>query len=462
MRRSVSNTDTRALSLPACAGAVCVLLTVGCGDAAGPSLPTLRIVTDSLPRALPGVAYAQPLEAFGGDQEYEWSLVGTAGGLPSGLTLTAAGEVIGIPTATGAFPFTVRVASRDGQSAARPLSILVPPVLEPHESCGDYPAHAIVTFEDAALAPSVRWRAEYHLGLDPQSDLTCEVVAQLPQLGNGSSNVQIASLVGLQNLTGLTELAFGDAVSIADVGPLATLEALTYLHLGSNSIVDISPLAGLTNLRLLSLRDNMVSDVTPLAGLVNLEILRLGRGAYSYVQMFGIPEVRGDPITDISALSGLTKLRELWIHGHAITNLDALAGMTDLKRLNAYNNAISDISGLAGLPSIEILTLDSNEIADLSPLGGLATLYGVLLRDNAVTDLTGVEDLPGLREIRLDANPGLSNIQALLDNPGFGGPYPPPPDYDGHDMAGLTSTGVSCADVALLEAKDVLVDSDCP
>jgi hypothetical protein len=437
----------------------CLLLAVGCGDAAGPDFPALAILTDSLPRALPDVEYAQIVEASGGDMSYAWSLASGSAPLPAGLTLSTTGEVTGIPTLSGTFPFTVRVASGDGQAAERPFSIAVPPVLEPQESCRDYPAHAIVAFEDAMLEAMVRLRAEYQLGTSLDADLTCTLVAQLTRLSNGQANVEIASLVGLQNLTGLTELALGDAVSVSDVGPVAALQGLTYLHLGNNSIVDIGPLSGLTNLTLLSLRDNMVSDVTPLAGLVNLEVLWLGRGAFSYAQTFAIPEVRGDPITDISALSGLVNLDELWIHGQAITNLDALSGMTSLTELNAYNNAIADIGGVADHPTIETLQLDSNAISDVSPLAGLTNLAGVLLRDNAITDLMGVEGLTGLVEIRLEANLDLADIQPLLDNPGLGGPYP---EFGGRDLVGLSSTNVTCEDVALLEAKDIIVFSDCP
>jgi hypothetical protein len=436
-----------------------LLLAGACGDAAGPGLPTLAIVTDSLPRGLPDVAYAETLEATGADQSYTWSLAPGSGPLPVGLTLSTAGAVAGSPTLPGAFQFTVRVASGDGQSAERPLSITVPPVLEPHESCGDYPAHAIATFEDPALEFAVRQRLS-----DEQADLTCATVATVTavSLGLYAQVMGVASLVGAQNLTGLTSLSFGESSSISDLGPISGLTGLERIGLTGNDIVDLGPISGLTNLTRLNLRDNMISDVSALAGLVNLEFLWLGRGAYSYVQKFGIPEVRGDPIMDISALSGLTSLEELWIPGQAIANLDALSGMTSLQELNAYANAISDMSGVAGHPSLQNLILDSNAITDLSPLAGLGTLANVLLRDNAITDVSGVESLTGLREIRLDANVVLSDIHPLLDNPGFGGPYPPPPAYDGHDLAGLTSTSVSCEDVALLEARDILVSSDCP
>ena len=56
-----------------------------------------------------------------------------------------------------------------------------------------------------------------------------------------------------------------------------------------------------------------------------------------------------------------------------------------------------------------------------------------------------------LTTLRLDNNSDVSDIQPLLDNTGLGA----------GDEVNLVGTGVSCTDVAALEAKGVTVDSDC-
>ena len=53
--------------------------------------------------------------------------------------------------------------------------------------------------------------------------------------------------------------------------------------------------------------------------------------------------------------------------------------------------------------------------------------------------------------LSLNNNPNLSNIQPLLDNTGLGA----------GDRVRLSGTNVSCADVAALEAKGVIVGSAC-
>jgi len=60
--------------------------------------------------------------------------------------------------------------------------------------------------------------------------------------------------------------------------------------------------------------------------------------------------------------------------------------------------------------------------------------------------------LTSLTFLGLQHNAGLTELQPLLDNTGLGA----------GDDVDLKSTNVSCADVAALEAKGVVVDSDCP
>ncbi|WP_267555751.1 putative Ig domain-containing protein, partial [Rhizobium rhizogenes] len=67
--------------------------------------PTITINPATLPSGAIAVAYSQPLTATGGVGPYGYSL--SAGTLPTGLTLSAAGVLAGTPTAGGTFNFTV-------------------------------------------------------------------------------------------------------------------------------------------------------------------------------------------------------------------------------------------------------------------------------------------------------------------------------------------------------------------
>lgn len=99
--------------------------------------PPLTVSTSSLPSAIKGVSFNQPLTATGGKPPYAWAISG--GGLPGGLSLSSTGLISGAPTATGSFTFAATATDANLQTAnktltltviAPPLSIATVPVLE--------------------------------------------------------------------------------------------------------------------------------------------------------------------------------------------------------------------------------------------------------------------------------------------------------------------------------------------
>jgi large repetitive protein len=68
--------------------------------------PTLALTPATVPASTAGVAYSQNFVASGGIAPYTYAL--SAGALPTGLTLNAAGALSGTPTVAGTFTFSVR------------------------------------------------------------------------------------------------------------------------------------------------------------------------------------------------------------------------------------------------------------------------------------------------------------------------------------------------------------------
>ena len=93
-----------------------------------------------------------------------------------------------------------------------------------------------------------------------------------------------------------------------------------------------------------------------------------------------------------------------------------------------------------------------NSITDIGALSGLTSLTSLSLPVNGITDVSSLSGLTSLRFLNLRFNPNLTDIQPLLNNSGLGS----------GDNVLLAGTSVSCADVAALEAKGLLVNSDCP
>ncbi len=75
-------------------------------------VPSLAITTSSVPPGTVGTKYSTTLQASGGNPPYKWSNI--AGTLPTGLRLRrSTGVLIGKPTTTGTFTFTVQVVDRE-------------------------------------------------------------------------------------------------------------------------------------------------------------------------------------------------------------------------------------------------------------------------------------------------------------------------------------------------------------
>lgn len=85
--------------------------------------PLTIVSTSPLGTGTVGSPFSRQLIASGGTTPYSWSLA--SGSLPSGLGLSPGGLVIGTPTATGTFDFTVRVTDAQNTTAEKALAITV-------------------------------------------------------------------------------------------------------------------------------------------------------------------------------------------------------------------------------------------------------------------------------------------------------------------------------------------------
>ena len=316
--------------------------------------------------------------------------------------------------------------------------------LAPSDLCQDNSVADIVTFADAVLESKVREA----LSIGPQEALTCELASSLSNLDasgpgarrsvSGSPEWQdvdhsFHDLSGIQNLTGLTDLALRNR-GLSDISPLAELTGLINLNLHTNWITDISPLAGLSNLVRLRIAENPLTDISALSDLTELRVLRMHRhgdfigGQVPRTHMGATGILFTNAVTDISPLANLTKLVDLNIHTQDISDLSPLSGLTSLVELRLAGNSFTDLSPLRGLDSLEYLELTGNSITDISPLSGLTRLVALDLR----------------------FNPELTNINALMENPGIGA----------GDIVELRHTNVSCSDQARLAEKGVEVRTE--
>ena len=196
----------------------------------------------------------------------------------------------------------------------------------------------------------------------------------------------------VRNVTGASDPQAKTRLPAAAPGGVGTGR----LDLSSRNLTDVTALAGLTSLRELDLRHNAVTDLWPLAGLTGLQALYLS----------------GNQIADLRPLAGLTGLQVLDLSGNQITDLWPLAELPGLRELDLRDNAVADLRPLESLRGLQALDLSGNQIADLWSLTYLAALERLNLVDNAVADLWPLAERPGLQVLLLDRN-RITTVQAL-------------------------------------------------
>ncbi len=179
---------------------------------------------------------------------------------------------------------------------------------------------------------------------------------------------------GVQTLNGVEKLTY-----------------LKYLSVRNNDISDIKPIQNLTNLKEFDCAYNPINNYSPLGGLDRLEVLHIGDNASTH--------------TDITAISNLNSLTDLYAAECGIDDISALKNLKKLEHLNLRRNQIDDISALAGLDKITYLELGANNISDISPLEGLDAAMDIDLSDNQISDITPLYGLNAMAEINLRDNP---------------------------------------------------------
>jgi len=243
---------------------------------------------------------------------------------------------------------------------------------------------------------------------DGESDLSA--LSELTNLKGISFTTRNTSnkpfvLPSLSKLTQLEALSF-DRVELTNYSVLKELPPSVALFfscdLRNDYTTDFSQLAELQGLSQLYLQCNYSTEDLSFLGAFreneNLYISLMLSDALpdlsSLYDFAGTLEITYSPLSDpdLSALSGLTALKRLYVHDSRLytftLDLSPLANLTNLQGLDLglWNSSVLDISPLANLKKLQGLTLPLVESGDLSPLTELTALTSLSISDGRKED----------------------------------------------------------------------------
>jgi GTPase SAR1 family protein len=132
-------------------------------------------------------------------------------------------------------------------------------------------------------------------------------------------------------------------------------------------------------------------------------------------------------VSDVSAIAGLKKLKELYLGYNNISELTFLSGLTALELLVVYSNKIESLHGLENLTALKELYIDSNKIKELISLDNLTALEYLDLSSNEIENIELLLPLLSRKDnsLQIDTNATISAASYLLKL--HGNPITTPP-----------------------------------
>jgi Leucine-rich repeat (LRR) protein len=195
--------------------------------------------------------------------------------------------------------------------------------------------------------------------------------------------LEITDLTPLSGLTRLKYLDLRFDTKLEDLSPLEQLKNLEHLVITGTGVKSFEALGRIKSLQELEARQLAVTDISPLAGLPELWRVDFLKNPISDVTALArAPKVNKLRLcqTDIESYDDLLpvakRIRELETCASKIKveNFPQLAAFENLVFLRLWGNPIEDLSPLSGMSQLEELDLTQTKVRDLTPLHGLKKL----------------------------------------------------------------------------------------
>lgn len=250
----------------------------------------------------------------------------------------------------------------------------------------------------------------------------------------------LEQILNLDQCTDIVELRLNNnTIDNASIKSIANLTKLQYLSLSGNNVVDLRFIENLTSLTHLELARCNIKQVSEVSGKNNAtgEVTTEQVDNMSYLagmKDLVILDLSDNPeISNISALSALTKLGVFYINNVELESADAVRSMTKLQYLSMQNSRLTDFSFLSTLNQLEFLNLAGHNFAafDFRNIRSYDNLVGLFLDSSTNTEAININTFTNkinLRYLGL-ANVSIGSVDSL-------------PDMDNITYLGLRNTNI--------------------
>jgi len=261
----------------------------------------------------------------------------------------------------------------------------------------------IIMFDSPEIEQAVRAQ----LGVDATAPLTQDDLDRVTTL----------YLFGEETLTNWNDTTFYSIYrtnttsgTIRTLSDIPKLRNLTDLAVCNQGITDVSPLSG-TQIVRLALGGNQISDLSPLSELPYLNELYVGKNpivqinALSICSFLRVLDISGTSVMDLSPIASL-ELHSLFLKDTTCDDYSLLTGMPMLERLSVSNineRQLETISRLTSLTSLDY----QGTAPDLAPLLKLTKLTRLTVFDSQFTSLEGIEALSQLTYLLVFCAPNI-------------------------------------------------------
>ncbi len=181
-----------------------------------------------------------------------------------------------------------------------------------------------------------------------------------------------------------------------------------------------------TTIQIMGTQDKKITDLSPIMSFIHLEEIMVENAAdldfYFLIRFKKLRKLRLDHV-QMESLEGLAILKDrlevLEVLDMPLNDVSFLKGFTRLRRLFLIDTEVTDLQPLEKLSSLRSLGLgrkmdiSHRTIFDLSPLSSLIGLTELSLWNTGVKSITPLMSLGNLKELFVDGNVELSNLEAI-------------------------------------------------